>query len=72
MHWSYHINTICKNENKSLHFIHQNLSTCNSNVKATVYLTIVRPLLEYTACVWDPHQDYLICEIEKVQRHAAR
>ena len=34
------------------------------------YLTIVRPLLEYAACVWDPHQIYLIHDIGEVQRHA--
>jgi len=37
-----------------------------------VYLTPVRPLLEYVSCVWDPHQLYLINALEKVQRHATR
>ena len=32
----------------------------------------VGPLLEYAACIWDPYQEYLICEIEKIQRRDAR
>ena len=31
-----------------------------------------RPVLEYTAIIWDPHQQYLIDDIEKMQRRAAR
>ena len=33
---------------------------------------IVCSLLEYEACIWDPYQEYLIYEIEKIQRRAAR
>ena len=72
MHWSHHINTMCKKANKSLNFIRRNLSKCDKNVKISAYLTIVRPLLEYAACVWNPYQEYLVSNIEKVQRRAAR
>ena len=41
-------------------------------IKTQAYLSLVRPILEYRACVWDPHQAYLIHNIEKVQRCAAR
>ena len=34
--------------------------------------SVARPTLEYAAIVWDPHQQYLIDEIERVQRRAAR
>lgn len=72
MHWSHHIKSICQKANKTLNFIRRNLYKCDGSVKASAYLTIVRPLLEYAACVWDPHQVYLIHDIEKVQRRAAR
>ena len=38
----------------------------------SAYLTILRPLLEYAAYVWDPYQEYLVYNIEKVQRCFAR
>ena len=40
--------------------------------KVTAYCTLIRPTLEYTALISDPHQQYLIDEIERVQRRAAR
>jgi len=56
MHWSHLIQTLCKKANKTLNFIQQNLNKCNRSIKASAYLTIIRPLLEYASCVWDPHQ----------------
>jgi len=70
--WSHHISTMCSKANRSLNFLRRNLSKCNSDIKENAYLTIVRPTLEYAACVWDPHQEYLIYDIEKIQHRAAR
>ena len=41
-------------------------------VKETVYFSLVRPLLEYASCVWDPSGEGLKHELEMVQRRAAR
>ena len=52
-----------------------NLSKCDRSrrVKISAYLTIVRFLLEYAACVWDdPYKKYLVHNIEEVQRRATR
>ena len=48
-----------------------NLSKCSSQVKESVYLTMVRPQLEYASDVWDPYYDGNIMELEKVQWRAA-
>ena len=72
MHWSHHITAMCIKANKSLNFIRRNLSKCHQDVKISAYLNIVHPLLEYAACIWDPHQQYLIYEIKKIQRRVAR
>ena len=37
----------------------------------SLYTTLVRPLLEYSSSVWDPHTQFLINKIEMVQRRAA-
>ena len=71
MQWSHHISSMCSKANRSLNFLRRNLSKCSSDIKENAYLTIVRPTLEYAACVWDPYQEYLIYVIEKIL-HAAR
>ena len=37
-----------------------------------LYLSLVRPMMEYASCVWDPHEIVNIQALEKVQRRAAR
>ena len=41
-------------------------------LKKSAYTTLVRPLLEYSSSVWDPHTKTLVNKIEIVQRRAAR
>ena len=53
-------------------FLRRNLSNCSPSVKATAYLTIFHPVLEYAASLWDPYQQNDILSLEKVQRRAAR
>jgi hypothetical protein len=38
----------------------------------TIYLTYIRPLLEYADVIWDNSLTYLVDKIEKVQMEAAR
>jgi len=61
-----------KKASKTLNFVKRTLYQCEPSVKATVYTTFVRPILEYASVVWNPHQEYLIDKIEMVQRRAAR
>ena len=72
MQWSHHIDIVCDKASKALNFIRRNLSKCSTEVKSTAYLTLVRPIMEYAAYVWDPYQKYLTNNIEKIQRRAAR
>jgi len=72
MQWSHHIQTMCTKANRSLNFLSRNLNKCNGIVKENAHLTTVRPSLEYTACIWDPYHEYLVYDIKKIQRHAAR
>ena len=69
--WSNHITKTAAKASQVFNFLRRNLSNCSSSVKASAYLTIVRPIMEYTSSVWDPHQQCDIQAIEKIQRRAA-
>ena len=52
--------------------LRRNLSGCPQNVKETAYKGLVRPVLEYASSVWDPHCNFLIEDLEKIQNRSAR
>ena len=70
--WQTQIKHVVGKGNKMLRFIKRNFRGCPQAVKETVYASLVRPLLEYACCVWDPSGEGLKHEIEMVQRRAAR
>ena len=53
-------------------FLKRNLKIKSQKVKEHAYKTLVRPKLEYSSSIWDPHTKSQINQIEKVQRRAAR
>ena len=67
-----HINNITNKANQTLGFLKRNLKIQSSKVKEHAYKALVRPKLEYSSTVWDPHTKSQINQIEKVQRRAAR
>ena len=44
---------------------------CTESIKETLYLTLVRPKLDYAAVAWDPHFKCDIVRLEGVQRASA-
>ena len=70
--WSSHINNIVSRATKTLNFLRRNLYKCSREVKASAYISIVRPLMEYASIVWDPCQITYINSLEGIQRRAAR
>ena len=50
----------------------RNLYDCPCSIKVQVYKTLVRPILNYSASVRDPHTQSNIKQIEAVQNRAAR
>ena len=69
--WSGHITNIANKASRIFNFL-RNLSKFSPTVKASSYLTLVRPIMEYAASVWDPYYHNDIQTLEKVQRRAAR
>lgn len=72
LHWGAHIQTSASKANKISAFVYRNIRGCPINVHTNCYKGLVRPIMEYAATVWDPHQQVLSNSLEKVQRRAAR
>ena len=70
--WNKHIDSTTKKGIRTLGFLRRNLRKCPQDIKATCYKVLVRPILEYASCVWDPNTKMNVAKVESVQRHAAR
>ena len=66
--WSSHIKNT---SDKTLNFLKRNLSSCSPEVKASAYLTMICPVMEYAVVVWDPYYQTDIQQLE-AQHRAAR
>ena len=65
------IDNIIGKSSQRLGFIKRNLKSCSTSVKDRAYQTLVRPKLEYSSSIRNPHQQTQIKQIEQVQRKAA-
>ena len=70
--WNKHMDNTVKKATTSLNFLKRNLHGCPTGVKDQCYKILVRPILEYSSCVWDPHTQRNVNKLEMVQRRAAR
>ena len=68
--WFIRVTNVANKTTRMLNFLKHHLSKCSSNVKASAYLLMVRPLMEYAHVVWDPHYQSQVSVLEKVQRSA--
>jgi hypothetical protein len=67
-----HCDHVSSKASKTLNFISRNFYHSTRKVKTQLYLSLVRPLLEYACSAWDPYTQRNIKQLEKVQRRAAR
>ena len=65
--WNSHIDHVTANANQTLGFIRSYIKTKMPKVREAAYNSIVRPQLEYTSAVWDPHTKVRKSQIEQVQ-----
>ena len=68
--WNNHISRISAKANRTLGFVCSNLKSCRKRIKLLAYFTLIRPILEYGALVWDPYTHILIDKLESIQRRA--
>ena len=68
LRWSKHVSNTEKKANKVLGFLRRNLRIVSKDTREMAYKSMVRPILEYAATVWDPHTEKDSNSIEKIQR----
>ena len=66
------VNAITTKANSKLSFLRCNLKGCPEKLRETVYFSLVRSFLEYSATVWHPHQKYNSDNLEMVPSRATR
>ena len=72
LNWNHHAANTVNKAQRLLNLLRRNLSGCSADTKGLAYKALVRPVLEYAACAWDPYQAKHIQQLESVQRRAAR
>ena len=72
LNWNTHIRQVTSKANKILGYVKRNLKVNAPKIKEKAYNSMVRPLVEYSAVVCDPHTLTNIDQVEMVQRRAAR
>ena len=50
--WNKHVDNTVKKATTSLYFLKLNIYSCPTGVKDQCYKSLVRPILEYSSCVW--------------------
>ena len=72
LRWNNHIKTIAAKANRVLGMLLKTFTSRDMNLWKLLYVSLVRPHLEFASTVWNP---YLVGEfetLEKVQRRATR
>ena len=71
--WSPHVDIVCAKARKILGLLYRRFyQFCNSDVLQQLYVSLVRPHLEYACHVWAPHTSKDITELENVQKFACK
>ena len=71
--WSNHIDIVCSKARRMVGLICRHFyADCSSDTLLKLYLSLVRPRLEYACPMWSPHIVTLIAQIELVQKLALK
>ena len=71
--WRPHISNICNKTRKMIGLFYRRFySNSSPQTLLKLYLSYIRPHLEYSSAVWNPHLKGEIADIEKVQKYALR
>lgn len=70
--WNLHIDKVTANACRKLFFLRRALKQSTFSVRSLAYKTIILPVLDYAAIIWDPYTQTNIKKLERVQRKAVR
>ena len=70
--WSDHCRIIASKATKLLNVLHRTMFGCSTLAKDVPYKSIVRPSMEYTCEVWNPHTEKDCALLHAIQNRAAR
>ena len=70
--WTEHTNQVSSKATKILNLLRRNLHHSSRAAKTRTYMALVRPILEYAAPVWSPHQKLQTTKLENIQKRATR
>ena len=70
--WNKHIDDTCKKARKNIGYIHRCFNSASPAIRRTLYLALVRPILEYGSTTFHPLNKTLSNRLESAQRFAAR
>ena len=72
LNWKDHSNNVYNKASFMLSFLERNFYKCPENVKINLFNALVRPILEYGCCAWDPYRNKQISRLELINKRAAR
>ena len=70
--WNEQINNVYKKASFMLSFLERNFYKCHPNIKLNLFNALVRPILDYGCCAWDPYRSGQINKLELIHKRAAR
>ena len=70
--WSLHISKVCVRGKSLLGCLYRGFHLAGTMCLAKIYKAVIRPILEYAACVWSPHHRIHQDRLERVQSFAAK
>ena len=70
--WSTHILQVCVRGKRLLGCMYRQFHLADTRCLSYIYRAVVRPVLEYASCVWDPSHQVHQQRLERVQSFAAR
>ena len=72
MSWSHHITLVIKKAKRLLGFIYRHFYRSSPQTLLSLYVSLVRPVLEYASIVWDPSSPSVSSSLKAVQHFALK